>query len=222
MHPNNFAHKWQYVTILLFFKALWWDFKKTQTQTKPLYTSCRIYYKPQVLKLHFPNNRPETRNFMLFCWDWQAIAKNTNTAVFWFANCRGHRDYQKYVRDSTFFSSITESIWFAQRKWWNQPFPFLAMHSYVGKLQIWFISDNSSKLWYLSQVAPISSSVTLADTYLHRTIILWQPQMPRHPLWCVPKGWCGEAFKSLSPARSRTWVLPQFDHFTLSLSNSTN
>lgn len=69
MHPDNFARKWQYFAILLFFKVLWWDFKKSN---KLLYTYqiyYRIYCKPtniQVLKLYFPNARPETRNYALF------------------------------------------------------------------------------------------------------------------------------------------------------------
>lgn len=50
MHPDDFAHKWQYFTTLLFFKALRWDLKKAQTQNKLLYASYRIYYKPPSIK----------------------------------------------------------------------------------------------------------------------------------------------------------------------------
>lgn len=51
MHPDKLAHKGQYFTIFAIFQSVMMRPKKKQTQTKLLYTSCRMYYKPPNIKM---------------------------------------------------------------------------------------------------------------------------------------------------------------------------
>lgn len=66
MHPDKLAHKWQYFTIFAIFQSVMMRLKKKK---KPKPNCCiplaECITNPQVLKCPFPNNRPETRNFVL-------------------------------------------------------------------------------------------------------------------------------------------------------------